>query len=183
MTMKQPRHRPLRILVIVTTIAFVAAWALLLRPQSLGGPAAYVIVSGESMEPRLETGDLVVLSKKRSYQVGDVVAYTIPKGQPGQGTFVIHRIVGGSGRDGYLTQGDNRERRDLWRPTPRETLGSMQFSIPGAGLLLTSVRTPLGIAFAAGLAAFLFISAGPKRRTRGNPNCPYARKYAAARNR
>lgn len=183
MTMKRPRHRPLRVLVLVMTIVFVAAWALLLRPQSLGGPAAYVIVSGESMEPRLQTGDFVVLSKKSSYRVGDVIAYTIPKGQPGQGAFVIHRIVGGSARDGYVTQGDNRERRDLWRPTPRETLGTMQFSVPRAGLLLGFVRTPLGIAFAAGLAGFLFISAGPKRRTRGNPNCPYARKYAAARNR
>jgi signal peptidase len=177
--MKRRRHRPLRIVLTLATITFVVAWALLLRPQALGGPAAYVIVSGKSMEPRLHTGDLVILVEESSYEVGDVIAYNIPEGQPGEGAFVIHRIIGGSARDGFATRGDNRERRDLWRPTPRETLGTMRFSIPRVGLLFTFIRTPFGIALAAGLAAFLFISGGWKTNNSRSRDCPYAR--AAAR--
>ncbi len=180
MTMKRLRGRPVRIAFTVATVAFVAAWAATLRPQILGGPAAYVIVSGKSMEPRLHTGDFVVLVKERSYKVGDVIAYTVPKGETGEGAFVIHRIVGGSARSGYVTQGDNRRGRDLWRPTPEETLGKMRLAVPRVGLALAFVRTPLGLALVGGLAAFLFISAGSKKSSRRPPDAaadPYALPY------
>jgi signal peptidase len=145
------------------TVALIVAWAVLLRPQLLGGPAAYVIVSGASMEPALANGDLVVATKKDSYRVGDVVAYRVAKGEPGDGALVIHRVVGGSATAGYLTKGDNREGRDLWRPRPNDVLGSVSVRLPRAGLLLALIRTPLGLAALAGLMTFLFVSAGRKR--------------------
>lgn len=142
------------------TVALVVAWMLVLRPQVLGGPAAYVIVSGESMEPTLHTGDLVVAHRKSSYRVGDVIAYRIPEGEESAGARVIHRVVGGSASAGYVTQGDNREGRDLWRPKPEDTLGKMWFSVPRVGLALTFLRTPLGLALAGALATFFFVAAG-----------------------
>jgi signal peptidase I len=145
---------------IALTVALIGAWVILLRPQILGGPVAYVIVSGESMKPTFANGDLVLAKKKSSYRVGDVVAYRVPKGDPGAGALVIHRLVGGSARVGYLTKGDNREGRDLWRPRPSDTLGSVYFRAPRAGLVLVFMRTPLGLAVLAGLATFLFVHAG-----------------------
>ena len=147
-------------------LALMVAWLLLLRPQLLGGPAAYVIVSGASMEPALAHGDLVVATKKDSYRAGDVVAYRVPKGEPGEGALVIHRIVGGSARVGYLTKGDNRKGRDLWQPRPSDVLGSESVRVPRAGLLLSFMQTPMGLAMLAGLATFLFVSAGRKRERR-----------------
>jgi signal peptidase len=151
------------------TVALVVAWAIFLRPQLLGGPAAYVIVSGASMEPNLANGDLVLATKKASYRVGDVVAYQVPKGEPGEGTLVIHRIVGGSEAAGYLTKGDNREGRDLWRPRPRDVVGSVSITVPRVGLLFAWMRTPLGLAAFAGLAVFLFVSAGRRRESEVRP--------------
>ena len=164
--MKRPDRHLARVALTVAFVALAVAWALLLRPQALGGPAAYVIVSGKSMEPSLKNGDLVVAQKKTSYSVGDVVAYRIPKGEPGADALVIHRITGGSARAGYVLQGDNRKGEDLWRPKPRDIAGDMRVRLPRAGLLFTSVRTPLGMAVFAGLVAFFFIATAPRGRER-----------------
>lgn len=166
MTAKRPRSRPARIALTVATVALVVTWALLLRPQLLGGPASYVIVSGHSMEPTLATGDFVVALERSSYRAGDVVAYRIPKGAPGAGALVIHRITGGSPRAGFLTQGDNRDGPDEWRPKPADVLGTPALTLPRVGLFFAWVRTPLGVALAGGLAAFLFVTAGSKRDRR-----------------
>jgi signal peptidase I len=119
-----------------------------------------VIVSGESMEPALEAGDLVVTVRRRGYDVGDVIAYRIPDGEPGAGVLVIHRIVGGSAGAGYITQGDNREGRDPWRPRPHDVVGTEAVSVPRVGLGLAHVRTPLGLAALAGVVAGLLVLGG-----------------------
>jgi signal peptidase I len=119
-----------------------------------------VIVSGESMEPALEAGDLVVTVRKRGYDVGDVIAYRIPDGEPGAGVLVIHRIVGGSAGAGYITQGDNREGRDPWRPRPHDVVGTEAVSVPRVGLGLAHVRTPLGLAVLAGVVTGLLVLGG-----------------------
>jgi signal peptidase I len=155
--------------IMALTIALVVAWAVFLRPQLLGGPAAYVIVSGASMEPNLAHGDLVLATKKISYRTGDVIAYQVPKGEPGAGALVIHRVVGGSDGAGYLTKGDNRRGRDLWRPRPSDVVGSVSMTVPRAGLIFASMRTPLGLAAFAGLAVFLFVSAGQRRESEVRP--------------
>lgn len=119
-----------------------------------------MIVSGESMEPTLHAGDLVLTVRKRAYEVGDVVAYRIPEGQPGAGVLVIHRIVGGSARAGYITQGDNRDGRDPWRPRPSDVVGAKGVSVPRVGLALVYLRTPLGLAALAGIVAGLLVLGG-----------------------
>jgi signal peptidase I len=164
--MKRPDRHLARVALTVAFVALAVAWALLLRPQALGGPAAYVIVSGKSMEPSLRNGDLVVALKRKSYSVGDVVAYRIPKEEPGAGQLVIHRITGGSPQSGYVLQGDNRKGENLWRPKPRDIAGDMRIRLPRVGLLFTFVRTPFGMAVFAGLVAFFLLSTGPRTRTR-----------------
>ena len=101
------------LLLVVATVVF---WAMFLRPQSLGGPAAYVLVSGKSMEPRYHTGDLVLVERQSHYHVGEVIAYRVPKGDPMAGSQVIHRIIGGDAQHGFVVQGDNRTAPDVWRP-------------------------------------------------------------------
>ena len=81
-------------------------WAQYLRPQSLGGHAGYVLVSGQSMEPRFHTGDLVLVEKHAGYHPGEVIAYRVPKGDPMAGAQVIHRIVGGGAQHGFVVRGE-----------------------------------------------------------------------------
>jgi signal peptidase I len=175
--MKQS-HRPLvRVALTAATFVAVFVWALLFSPQFIGGRTAYVIVSGESMEPTLAHGDLVIAHKKSSYEVGDVVAYRLRAGEPGAGTLVIHRIVGGSAREGYVTRGDNRSGVDVWQPKPHEVVGTMWLTVPRAGLVLAYMRTTLGLAILAALATFFFIAAGAKPRIEpdwGDPRDPYS---------
>ena len=160
------------------TAAFVAlacAWVLFLRPQALGGPAAYVIVSGKSMEPTLKNGDLVVALEKSTYELGDVVAYRVPKRERGAGALVIHRITGGSAEAGYVLRGDNRQGEDLWRPKPDDVAGDMRLRLPRVGLLFTFVRTPLGMAVFAGFAVFFLIATrSGGRRGRAYPRDVYS---------
>jgi signal peptidase I len=171
MMSKRWTSRPARIALTSATVALVVAWALVLRPHLLGGPATYVIVSGHSMEPTLRSGDLVVALERKSYRAGDIVTYRVPKGDPGAGALVIHRITGGSGRSGYVTRGDNRNGVDEWRPKSGDVLGERVLTVPRVGFLFTWVQRPLGLAIAAGLAAFLFATStsnGSRRRRRAD---------------
>jgi signal peptidase I len=145
-------------------VAAVVAWAIFLRPGFLGGRATYVIVAGHSMEPTLQTGDLVVTLRQRAYRRGDVIAYHIPKNQAGAGLLIIHRIVGGSAAAGYMTRGDNRRYRDPWRPKSRDIEGKWTTHVPRFGVLSTFVHTPFGVALFGALAAFLVLRAGAGRR-------------------
>lgn len=55
---------------IAGVVLAIVFWALFLCPQSLGGRAGYVLVSGHSMLPRYHTGDLVLVERKSSYTSG-----------------------------------------------------------------------------------------------------------------
>jgi signal peptidase len=179
-------RRKVRLAARAVFVAGVVAWALFLRPHVLGGPATYLIVSGRSMEPTLHAGDLVVAIRQGTYRRGDVIAYHIPKSQAGAGALVIHRIVGGSSRDGYVTRGDNRSFRDPWRPKPAGVAGKMRLHAPRLGLLPVFAHTPAGMALIAALVGFLVLRGGanssggggqatrflPRARLRRQPSRP-----------
>ena len=136
-------------------IGVVLFWAFVLRPQALGGPAGYVLVSGHSMLPRYHTGDLVLVERKSSYHVGQVIAYHVPKGDPMAGAQVIHRIIGGDAKRGFLVQGDNRSAPDVWRPKPADIVGAKAQRIPNAVLVLQFLRSPVLLGLLA--ACFVFV--------------------------
>ncbi|MDX6438687.1 MAG: signal peptidase [Gaiellaceae bacterium] len=145
------------------TIALAGA-ATMVAFQLLGGPARYVIVSGHSMEPTLRTGDLALVLRQESYRRGDVVAYRVPDGETGAGGVVIHRVVGGSHEEGYVTQGDNRRGRDPWRPRPDDVIGSLAFHVPEVGRVPTLLGSALGLAFLAAVLAFAVVARSGTRR-------------------
>ena len=147
-------------------LAITAAWLVFLRPQHLGGPAAYVIVVGDSMLPGLHSGDLVVAMGQEAYGVGDVIVYAIPAGEPGAGSQVIHRIIGGDPEAGFVTQGDNRDTADPWRPRPNDVVGKLALSLPTMGRALAFARSPLGLGGLIGFGVFAFIlfEGAPRRR-------------------
>ncbi len=140
---------------LVLVVATVVFWAMFLRPQSLGGPAAYVLVSGKSMEPRYHTGDLVLVERQSHYHVGEVIAYRVPKGDPMAGSQVIHRIIGGDAQHGFVVQGDNRTAPDVWRPKTADIVGAKVLRLPGAVVVLQFLRSPLLLGLMA--ACFVFV--------------------------
>jgi signal peptidase I len=144
------------------TLGLCAAWFVVLGPAPIGGPATYVVIDGTSMEPTLVDGDLAVVRRSDAYRSGDIVAFRIPQSE--SDGLVIHRIVGGSAKKGYETQGDNRAGRDPWRPQPDDIAGSVWFTLPGVGKYLAVLKEPLVMAsLASGVIVFLILLGGGSR--------------------
>jgi len=106
-------------------------------PIQLGGPVSYVIISGNSMEPEFQVGDLVLARRESFYQLNDQVVYNHPKVG-----YVFHRIIDqNQGR--FTLKGDNNEWLDSHQPTPEDILGKFWFKIPGASDWITALRKPI----------------------------------------
>ncbi len=74
---------------------------------NLLGIVTLAVVEGKSMEPTLQTGDLVLVIRvsPEDIHVGDIIVYKKP-----DGTFIIHRVIKVKHVDDqfyYVTQGDN----------------------------------------------------------------------------
>ena len=97
----------------------------------------------------MHDGDLAVVLRGAKYTIGDVIAYRVPE------AIVIHRVIGGSPSEGYITQGDNTPAPDEWRPSYAEVLGREWFHIPGGGRILMRLQQPtmLGALVGGGLLA------------------------------
>jgi signal peptidase len=147
-------------------LVLVLAWWFTLRPTTLGGPASYVAIRGDSMQPVYEPGDLVVLAAASEYSVGDVVAYRVPDGEVGEGRLVVHRIVGGEPATGYIVQGDNNQAPDPWRPGAADIAGTSWVRLPGVGRAIALIHQP---AVAGALAVAVLVAALSLRSTRGRP--------------
>ena len=136
-------------------IGLLVAWVVFLRPVGLGGETSMVVIRGDSMEPRIRTGDLLIVRSAASYQVGDVVAYRVADGDIGAGHVVVHRIVGGDPISGFTLLGDNNDGTDPWRPTASDVVGRAWLHIPKLGLLLAWLAQP---AAAAAMAAGIVVA-------------------------
>ncbi len=144
-----------RILGALAGLAALALAWLLLAPPALGGKTSIVITSGNSMEPKLHQGDLVIVRQRSSYGVGDVVLFRSTT----LGREVLHRIV--AVEDGrFVTKGDNNDYRDPGRVSPGEVNGGAVLLVPGAGKPVAWLRHPLNAAMALFVLVFLSLAGG-----------------------
>ena len=146
-----------RLVAALIALAVGGLWFVTLAPTALGGSTSYILVSGHSMEPLLHTGDLAIVRRQARYAKGDVIAY---RANPGHGQ-VIHRITGGNGANGFVTQGDNRTEADQWNPRDRDVMGRMWVHLPAVPTALAWLRQPNVL----GVLAGLFVASGLFRRT------------------
>ncbi len=151
------RHR--RLLSNAGVLVLLGLWFVTLAPTFLHGPAAYVEVSGHSMDGTYKTGDLILTRKHDTYARGDIVVFTTDTG--GQ---VVHRIIGGDGVRGYTTQGDNNPDPDPWHPTDDEVVGKAWHRFEQKAWILHLPRQPWFAGLAAGLltAVVLGFDSGSK---------------------
>jgi len=130
-----------------------AAWAAF-APTRFGGQAAYVIVSGISMEPNFHRGDLAILRVAEDYAVGDVVTYRHPTIGP-----IIHRIIKRDG-DRYVFKGDNNSWVDEYHPTRDELIGKLWIHLPAAGKLVEQLRIPRNMAALVAVMGVMVMTTG-----------------------
>ena len=143
------------------TLLLVSALWVLFAPISLGGDFSYAVVSGNSMEPRFRSDDVVLLRRADDYQIGDIVAYR----HPSIGN-VLHRIVADDG-ERFTLRGDNRRGDDSYRPTRSEVVGREWRVVPGGGRVLRATQSPRNAALLSVAVVALALPAGARGRRRG----------------
>ena len=131
----------------------IALW-LAFAPAQAGGLASYIVVIGNSMEPRFHIGDLVIVHEEAMYQVGDAVVY---KNQDIE-NFVFHRIIKEE-LERYTLQGDNNSWTDDYQPAKDEIIGKLWLHIPKGGSVIQNIRNPYIMAGVAGVLG-LFLAMG-----------------------
>lgn len=167
---------PLRATLAIALL--VVAW-LALGPSQLGGPTTYAVIEGNSMEPELSAGDLVLVRDKDSYEVGDVVAYR--SGELNR--LVLHRVIEQNG-PAFTLQGDNNDFVDSAHPTEEQIAGKLAVTIPKAGTLVSRLKSPTGYAILFGLTGLTLVSARrARRRHSDDPAEPQHDSNASAINR
>jgi signal peptidase I len=156
-------------LTVLSCFLVIIIW-LTMAPAQLGGPLTYVIVDGNSMEPRFHLGDLIIVRKEATYQVGDAVTYQNAE----LGSFVFHRITGLE-LDRFILQGDNNSWLDSYHPSQKEIIGKLWVHIPKLGILIEWARIPVHLAIIVGLFGGVLMAGmikQPSRRTTGSNNQP-----------
>jgi signal peptidase I len=147
----------------ITAVVAVAVW-LVLGPSQLGGGTQYAIVNGSSMEPGLSRGDLVAVRSDGDYERGDVVLYESDR----LGTHVLHRVIETRG-DRYVLKGDNNDFVDPERPTSRQVVGLLWFSIPRVGTAVQWLAVPIHAALAFFVLTALAFGVGAETTRRRPP--------------
>lgn len=117
------------------------------------GYGTAVVLSG-SMEPAFSQGDLILVRQKDSYTQGDIVVYQ------DSGSLVVHRILEISS-DTVITKGDANDAADP--PIATSAIkGSVLFWIPGAGHVVSFLKSPVGAFFM--IAAAIALIEIPRQR-------------------
>jgi signal peptidase len=137
---------------VVPALALAAVVAYVLGATIGHANPPIVPVSGTSMRPTLQGGDLVVLRgvDPRALRKGDIVAVNVPKDArsqyslPGQ---IVHRIVRvghDSGGIFFITKGDANAGADVFQTRPGDVVGKLSLVLPGAGYPVLFFRSRQG---------------------------------------
>jgi signal peptidase I len=133
------RESPFRRLASGLNLALVLTLTALL----LGGVAlAYgatdnrwykvIAIQGESMEPTIAEGDLIVITRPERVEVGDIGVFQV------DGQVVTHRIVGIDPGGELVTQGDANPTADDWGNAEVRLVGVYRLRVPWLGRVLAS---------------------------------------------
>jgi signal peptidase len=138
----------------------LTAWYL--WPASLGGSTRFIVVQGESMEPRYHIGDVVMVKANDHPHIGDIIVFSVPEGEPGEGMLVVHRVHSVRPDGTYETKGDNRAMPDNWNVRSKDILGVPQLTLPKFGRMIGIFANPYLVGGAAGGLTVMFL--WPKRK-------------------
>jgi len=165
--MKQSQRRPSIFFNLILFAGLVVIWVAF-APTKIGGQASYVMVNGISMEPNYHTGDLVIVHKVQTYQVGDVVTYR----DAFLGAYIIHRIIAIE-QDNYVFKGDNNSWIDTYKPTRDELVGKLWIYVPKLGKAMEWLRLPINMSLTIALLGGILMAGimiKPKERGKGKSN-------------
>ncbi|MDF1539811.1 MAG: signal peptidase I [Candidatus Thorarchaeota archaeon] len=129
--------------------------------MAMGTPSPLAVVTGNSMIPDLDHGDLVIIQARTMNQIelGDVIVFTAEwyAASP-----IIHRVVRiiecGDGDRLFLTRGDNNPSNDLGFRTIEDIIGVVLLKIPAIGNVAFVLWTPIGMISVAIIIIFALVN-------------------------
>jgi len=148
----------------------------------LTGAVAMVETHGNSMAPRIEATDLVLVHASNTYRVGDVVAYTSSE----LGQVVLHRVTSIHDDGRYTLRGDHNTFDDPEQPTEQQFIGKELLHVPAGGIWIDRLTSPIAL----GVMAFAVLATGGTtanarrrgtKRTRKTPMAQHAAPTRSAR--
>ncbi len=149
----------------ILSLALLAGIWVTFAPIQLGGQTAYVIVSGNSMEPNFHFGDLAIVRQAETYQIGDIVTYHNQElGEP-----VIHRIIE-MNQDRFVLKGDNNSWIDSYQPTQAEIIGKLWIFVPSMGKAIEWMRIPINMALITAILGGVLMSSMLTNQPQGAKN-------------
>ncbi|QKY18066.1 signal peptidase I [Halorubrum sp. CBA1229] len=129
---------------LLLLIAIVIPFVIYAVPGVVGAEGSYVVLSG-SMEPTINTGDVVVVDDvdPADIEERDVITYL----RSGSDTPTTHRVVGineDGGERSFVTQGDANDDPDASPVAASEVRGQVVFTIPYIGYVIQFGSTTTG---------------------------------------
>lgn len=155
-------------------------------------PFLLTSVRSNSMYPLFQRSDMLILKNINSndkLNIGDVVVFKSKEGSLSSKGWIVHRIIGGSEDDGFITMGDANEATDQssggnppikreWIASTVLTMGNNVLKIPLIGYLPLWVEKyqsnpyvlPLMAVFLAFIVGFSELKGNSKKRKMKNSN-------------
>jgi signal peptidase I len=150
-----PEH-PVRRLVSAAITCGVVALTLWFWPATLGGSARVVVVSGTSMEPVFDLGDIVITRDDDQHSIGDIALFRLTEGA-GAGQLIIHRIIGVRDDGTFIMQGDNRDEPDRFHVGYDDVVGEPVLHIPYAGIAVRMMQQIWVLALVVGVITTMLL--------------------------
>lgn len=115
---------------------------------SVGGVTPFIVLT-DSMNPTIESGDLVVCRETDADSVreGDIIAFFDPEGSGS--SVVTHRVAAidrdAAGKLSFTTKGDANNTEDAAAVPAENLIGTYWFRAPGVGNVALFLQSPQGV--------------------------------------
>lgn len=142
--------------IIFYTTIIIGSIFVITTSFNLFGFQMFVVKSG-SMEPKIQTGSLVIDHTSTDYKLKDIITFKVS----GSTDTVTHRIVKTDTKDGvtnYQVKGDANATPDPDPVLKTNVVGKVLFSIPFLGYLIAFVRSLPGLIIFIALPTLIIIS-------------------------
>ncbi len=140
--------------VLVSAYALTAlGTGFTVQDLTAGKYAPAMVVASQSMQPVLDSGDLIFIRKEplENIEVGDIIAFNVPSPYDKLASSpTIHRVVEKLTENGetyFKTRGDNNFGVDSWNIPAKNVIGEYSHvKIPYVGFVFVFLRSSLGLA-------------------------------------
>lgn len=128
-------------LIIIILVIFLFFIFLLFSANSINksipifGYRFYVITS-DSMNPNINSGDMIIVKKSKKYNIGDVITFK----DINENITITHRIIEIEKGDRYVTKGDSNYSKDESQVETKNIIGKVVKKIPGVGIQIEIIK-------------------------------------------